>query len=850
MQCFYCRKLVDTQLDRPFLPANHGAFEKGRTLMIAATSLILFSFFLPWLNLSFSSRTGWDIMRFLMQIRVTGELLSVLIVMGFEMIIATLCLLGALISPVKNSGLVTGLLILLPHLWMFKGLTTESCFGNPAQLLDIGFWMAGAGGALMILSAIVNGAFGTTGILPLKKSRVETPVGSVVEIVNKTDARRVMSMWSKKDRNVRSLLVCLILLWCIAALSCCSGGGSAGSATGGAGYQAGAVINGEENPQITQSQAETIYATDVKVSVIADQCLAADNAPQSFQNAAASIQTMEGVKDATAQGNALLVRYNEGISHIWIHTPLDRESNQVTRAQNSPGETVFLSRETPGNKQALILNCIAEDPAFNFHDGALSNITANLQNYGFQVDRVNGGGATIEFFKNRLNAYGCIVLDAHGCGGHLPDFGGDYIFNQTGQYAGERDYTDYYDDFRKGRIAHVTVEWGDRRDEHRRFLGISNSFIDYYFRIQGRAFPHTFFYNGGCQSSYNNSMASAYVNSGCAAYLGWTEVQYKSMFSAEQLLLLMSGGTTLGNAYNRLPDTWKMCDLTLDNQQIHAQLTYYPTSGSSIQLSVPQPSPSPSAPPSPIPSPTPSPSVSPAPVPSPSVTPSPAGFQIGENAPDPQLFTACYQQNNGAVNLGSPTNAVTRTTPSAVTGLTGYYQAFERGSLQQNGASVYMVYGPTYQKWASLRYVNGALGHPTAERQQTGPSAISGKTGYFQKFEGGSIQEFEGGVYAVYGSSYQKWASLRYVNGALGHPTTERQQTGPSAISGKTGYFQKFEGGSIQEFEGSLYAVHGAIYREWGNQSYVAGKYGHPVSDRQSLNGHDRQNFEGGFIMD
>jgi len=159
VKCRYCGELFGAHPDLSDKSMQSGdtlQFGSARVIMLIASSLVLVSFFLPWVNLVIVSGTGWEIIRILSQMRPAGELIFINPILCFEIIVAAICLVGALISPVKNSGYITGIIILAPHIWLFSLLNTHSGIINPANMLDIGFWMASAGGALMIISGVAN----------------------------------------------------------------------------------------------------------------------------------------------------------------------------------------------------------------------------------------------------------------------------------------------------------------------------------------------------------------------------------------------------------------------------------------------------------------------------------------------------------------------------------------------------------------------------------------------------------------------------------------------------------------------------------------------------------------------
>ncbi|MHB8092066.1 MAG: putative Ig domain-containing protein, partial [Syntrophales bacterium] len=243
-------------------------------------------------------------------------------------------------------------------------------------------------------------------------------------------------------------------------------------------------------------------------------------------------------------------------------------------------------------------------------------------------------------------------------------------------------------------------------------------------------------------------------------------------------------------------------------------------------------------------------------------------YTVGQSATTEairQVFVTTYNAN--AANLGSPTDVVKET--SSGTGVAGYYQAFDNGSIQYmasgaNAGSAFAVYEEIYDKWAQLHYASSPLGLPTGSQSAQFTSS-QGTTGYYQSFEGGSIQvNINDNIkyaYAVYGKIYEKWGQLNYAAGLLGLPIGDIIENVRSGF-GTAGYYQRFENGSIQVIGTNAYAVSGVIYGEWGKHGY-AGKFtpgddteiaqttwaGFPTSDAYAWSGMTRHDFEGGYIQ-
>ncbi|GAB3712776.1 hypothetical protein GCM10028815_29010 [Mariniluteicoccus flavus] len=147
---------------------------------------------------------------------------------------------------------------------------------------------------------------------------------------------------------------------------------------------------------------------------------------------------------------------------------------------------------------------------------------------------------------------------------------------------------------------------------------------------------------------------------------------------------------------------------------------------------------------------------------------------------------------------------------------------FENGQIiwsAQTGA--HAVYGAIAREYAALGWEGGPLGRPTS-------GEFNGATGArVQRFERGlMIWTPATGAHGVHGAILDKYAALRFENGALGAPLT-------SEFGGANGArVQNFANGQII-FTGSTGAnsVQGAIAQEYGALGYEGGPLGVPTSD-------------------
>lgn len=142
----------------------------------------------------------------------------------------------------------------------------------------------------------------------------------------------------------------------------------------------------------------------------------------------------------------------------------------------------------------------------------------------------------------------------------------------------------------------------------------------------------------------------------------------------------------------------------------------------------------------------------------------------------------------------------------------------------------------------SLRYIaiggeNGPLGRCTGQEAE-----LDG--GRVQEFANGSIYwTDQTGAWEVYGAIADKYTDLGGPSSAVGWPVSGELPT-PNGI----GRFNSFQEGNIYFAPAGTFAVHGAIFDEWGRQGFENGRFGFPVSDEFEVPDGRQVNFERGWI--
>jgi hypothetical protein len=140
---------------------------------------------------------------------------------------------------------------------------------------------------------------------------------------------------------------------------------------------------------------------------------------------------------------------------------------------------------------------------------------------------------------------------------------------------------------------------------------------------------------------------------------------------------------------------------------------------------------------------------------------------------------------------------------------TGRLRQYERGWIYWTpNTGAHLIYGSIYEKWASLGYEASVLGYPITDETPTADGR-----GRFNQFQYGFIYWTpETGAHAVYGAIYDKWVSLGAESGSLGYPVSD-EHWGDNWIGGSSGNWSR-----ISEFE------HGWIECKWGDGLEVIDK--------------------------
>ena len=160
------------------------------------------------------------------------------------------------------------------------------------------------------------------------------------------------------------------------------------------------------------------------------------------------------------------------------------------------------------------------------------------------------------------------------------------------------------------------------------------------------------------------------------------------------------------------------------------------------------------------------------------------------------------------------------------------------------------VSGAILDKWVSLGAEGGALGLPTSDKQQTTDGLAKFNTFATlvdKKVATRSAIYLRGGVAtAVVGAFFSRWDRTGGASGPLGYPTADVA----SAVAGSTSYtVQTFDTGAI--YGSSLFgaaAISGALYTKYLAAGGPGGSLGLPTSSEVTSGGVTSATFQGGTL--
>jgi len=354
----------------------------------------------------------------------------------------------------------------------------------------------------------------------------------------------------------------------------------------------------------SESNVQEIFNTSGDIEEFINQQYEAGWRDQSISLLANQASALPGV-DYTEEGdNYLLVKYEYGGDQLWIFDPPIGESfsaepnNLLEHDRNVPVIEVLklsglattdnlnvVATASPGNKRAVIINALANDPSYDYMKKDLDRLEFMLNELGFHIDRFDASEADIDRYK-ALDPYDFIFVTGHGEAGSNRE--GDWFKIQTGviypfQVSEYQKIRDYWSDWRSGYISMMIIKWDPGKDRPEWLEVTATRFYwavtDRFFEQYSNSLKSSYFVSWSCSSLKNTAMATALKNAGNQLYLGWTDPFGMAPLPVYCVVRQIATGYSLSEAFDALPVQWKT-----DNRFGNARFTYYPHDAGSFKL--------------------------------------------------------------------------------------------------------------------------------------------------------------------------------------------------------------------------------------------------------------------------
>jgi len=226
------------------------------------------------------------------------------------------------------------------------------------------------------------------------------------------------------------------------------------------------------------------------------------------------------------------------------------------------------SPDNVGGLKAVIvdqLSSVKENEQF------ITNVTGELEGYGFEVALYQGDNITVEFYRQLpTHGYKLIIFRAHS--GLLAE--NEQVKDRTVLFTNEeyRQFS-HYDDQLHGRLVIASVG-GDNP----MVFGIPPKFIK---ESMPRKFDDSVVIMMGCSGLFMRDLAEAFIAEGASVYLGWNgsvELDYVDEATAYLVTQLCSANMTVKEAVASTRD------VIGPDPEHKAGLEYYPSGSSDKKL--------------------------------------------------------------------------------------------------------------------------------------------------------------------------------------------------------------------------------------------------------------------------
>jgi uncharacterized protein YfaP (DUF2135 family) len=295
-------------------------------------------------------------------------------------------------------------------------------------------------------------------------------------------------------------------------------------------------------------------------------------------------ESLPSVEQAGGADGTLWVQYNGGGKEVFVGAAptelLPPDIEELRALSVRVAHQAKRLKNAVGNRNAVIINALAEDKNFEVSLPLFAEIKTMLEDAGFDVQELNGPDATPDNMR-QLSDCGLVLHYGHG-GVTIGGFAFPYAVMTGKVWNGLRDPECPLNDWLRDRVVKMTVpHWTDREGttQSRSFFAVTGNF--WRSAYSSNRFNSALFMNLACSGARYDAYRNGLYDAGVCAYTGWTDPTRKSAGSAWRMLALMLDGKTLQQAYDALPD-WYKSDTPPDDPT--ANLWIGPNSGTDTTL--------------------------------------------------------------------------------------------------------------------------------------------------------------------------------------------------------------------------------------------------------------------------
>ena len=228
-----------------------------------------------------------------------------------------------------------------------------------------------------------------------------------------------------------------------------------------------------------------------------------------------------------------------------------------------------MGQPSPNGEGGLKAVIVDQLSSVQENDAFVTNVTKELETYGFEVDLCQGDNVTVDFYRHlAAHGYRLIIFRAHS--GLLAE--NEVTQDRTTLFTNEKySQLSHYDDQLHDRLVMARVGEG-----YPMVFGIPPKFITE--SMDGR-FNDAVVIMMGCSGLFVRDLAQAFVDKGASIYVGWNgsvELYYIDAATPYLLEQLCSGNLTIKEAVDRT------MDIIGPDPEHKAELEYYPTYPSDV----------------------------------------------------------------------------------------------------------------------------------------------------------------------------------------------------------------------------------------------------------------------------